>query len=242
MISPDDLPAIEAGLLSRRGLPQLEAVLALDKVASPQEDMLVRVSSTLREKSWMRPFVISAFGRVPSALHTAEGDEFVRAAFHATGPGSDDLVSSASGALAARRGRSASDEFDRQLRAPGSTVRKYAAVVALAHVGDDRAWEPVFERFVRQLKKAPRVDPPELIAQVIYLMRHADPSAHPDRGPRVARALVAAREHLETDPMLAKGRDLLRELWPSVLDHELDQVAFPATAVFEAWARVTGAT
>jgi len=229
MATESELAALEASLLARDALRQFRAVLELDRLADPPEEMLVRIHTALRPRSWARPHVVSAFERsAAAAADTAAGDEIVLAALHASGPGSDDLIASAVGALAKRWGVGASAELDALLRARGSWGSKHSAVCALAAVGDDRSWEPVFERLLRHLKKAPPEDPPELILQISYLMRHA--GSDPARADRVRTALRNAGPALHVERHQAKAVTWLGEVWPGLF---VGDPAIPAPDVFE---------
>lgn len=140
-------------------------------------------------------------------------------------------------ALAKREGAKASEVFDWWLR-NGTPDQRRAAMIALAGVGDDRAWEYTFQRLRRVLANVaePNSRPASapiatsrLTMEISYLWRHLSGGAGEPRAPRLP-ALLRTR----WNSLNQAERNWLTAHWPGVdpalpaetLDHpDPDQLA-----------------
>jgi hypothetical protein len=136
-------------------------------------------------------------------------------------------------ALAKRVGTPASDTFARALESRSGSV-KDCAVGSLAAVGDDRAWEQVFERLRTLLGRKTRnyvaLDPTDVELCVAYLGRHLGTAA--DRHDRVV-GLVGRR----WNRLGAAERRWIHDHWSACDPGSSAPDVEPRPDVLQAWAR-----
>lgn len=137
-------------------------------------------------------------------------------------------------ALAKRVGTPASETFARALDVRSGSV-KDCAVGSLAAVGDDRAWEQVFQRLRTLLGRKTRnyvaLDPTDVELCVAYLGRHLGTA---DRHDRVV-ALVRRRWNRLGGP----ERQWMHDHWPACDPSSSSPDIEPRPDELQAWARAS---
>lgn len=138
------------------------------------------------------------------------GNETLRSIVFAPGA-SQDLQCAGLLALAKRNGSTATEDLLAGLASRNGAVKNYA-VIGLAHVGDDSAWEPVFHRLEQLLARASRsaASPPsEVLYAVSYLSCRSGVVG--DGLSRLTTLLRHRWRNLDTDERL-----WLQTFWPEV--------------------------
>jgi hypothetical protein len=127
-----------------------------------------------------------------AALGDAAGDaglEELRQCSRETKAGSSDLRGAATISMAARFGPAVTPDLIDRLHDSHPHVRR-SALVCVAAVGDERAWDPVWALFLKLLSRPPRLKSPsdlELLA-FCYLIRHLSS----DRSNDLAKAIIGS--------------------------------------------------
>lgn len=174
------------------------------------------------------------YEKVMLAAHLGdlEGDagvEALKRATDATGPGTRDLRCVALLALAKRCGEQATPRLLAALASRDGVVKDYA-VIGLAGVGNDQAWDEVFDRLTPVLRRKNRTfDQSEVAMAFAYLAQHVGD---------------AERRHRLVAFIRAHWADIAEDGWFSRFWAEappagppVDRVAAPSVAPIRAWAR-----
>ena len=184
-------------------LATLEKVVDLGPVGTTM------LASELRKRSRLVERLMLA-----KALGDATGEAGLRAlreAAHVTGPGTANLRCTSLLSLATRFGPGVTPDLQMGLDDPSPDVRYYA-LIGLAGVGDERAWDAVFSLLQRRLKRpnvSKRTEGQELQA-FCYLARHLDK----ERADAVAKVLKHAWPR-----MLPELKVEFIDLWPGIPDN-----------------------
>lgn len=175
-----------------------------EAVAARDEGSLVQALRA--SEGWHRVIFAAALGDLP---RSRAGDDALREAAAATGPGSRDLRCAALVALSKRLDREATPDLRAALGQRDAAVREYAIVCAAA-VGDSSAWPEVLD-WLRHRRTPSRTFPvTETQAAVHYLLRELP------AGEEARQELVTVLRNVWT--ILEKDRVAawLESIWPGV--------------------------
>lgn len=201
MVEDESMASLRARLQSRSGRVLEEAISAAVIMGTEGERCLVDA---------LDDAPIDTRVIMTSALADCTGDAGVpalRRLLRQTGPGSALVHQAAIHALSARCGADSTPEMMEALASRSGDVR-FAAVVALAETGDQRACDAVYEWLSSRLARSTRRGslPCEVGVAVTYLLRHA--SSDPTLAQRTKELLQRRWHHLDIDE-----REWLRAYW-----------------------------
>jgi hypothetical protein len=221
-----DHEAIYAAFSSRRSASRQQAIR--DAYIDVHADQLL--AQMLDESADL------AFDKVLIAAHLGDltgdlGDDALRRAIRASGPGSRDLRCASLLALAKRLGTQATPDLLAGLAVTDAAVKDYAVIgLAGTGAGDDNSWKRVFGYLRSVLRRKRRTHGQSEVAMALaYLAQHvADPSHRSE--------LVAfIRERWDA----LDEAEWFAQLWPDARPDgpDLNTVLIPDAASLQAWAR-----
>lgn len=185
--------------------PKDTFVSSLAKLGPPGAEIIR--DEALRRTDWSRVGFIAALGDVQGDVGIAE----LYLIASTDEGGSPDARCAALLALTKREGSGATEILITSLRDRSLALRSYA-LLGLAAVGEDGAWEPVHDRLKALIRRRPKVGTGPISLEdsaACYLMAHARGE---DRQVRLVKTL---RRLAEVAP---DSQKMLQDLWPQVLD------------------------
>lgn len=217
-----DHDAILTGARSRRSALRSRAIH--DAYEDPHaEELLARMLDESDDLVFAKPVIAAHLGD----LGGSQGDAALRRAARVSGPGSRDVRCASLLALAKRLGASAMPDLIEGLTGRDAVVKDYA-VIGLAGVGDERAFEQVLEHLRSVLRR--KRDGSQVVEHALaYLARHVS-----DRTRR-SDLVAFVRKHWDA----IDRADWFSELWPDAAPGgpERDAVRAPSAAALQDWVR-----
>jgi len=174
------LPGLAKRIASRRSAVAVDALHEAAALGDEGEHAILAAWEEAR--GFSRVMITVALG---DRGRCGPADEALRQAARSTGPGTQDLRCAAVLSLAKRGHEAATPELMAALAQRDSVVREYA-VVALAAVGDARAWDDVLAWFSKHRPRG-SAEPPSQPA-LSYLLRHL-PGQPPDQRAALVRVI-----------------------------------------------------